>query len=55
MPNQLKLLRSLAALEGVIVAAIVGFGAEAYAAGTGLLAFGLALYVPVLIDRVRGA
>lgn len=55
MPIQLKLLRSLAAAEGVIVASIVGIGAGALWPDSGLFAFGLALYLPLLIDKVRAA
>lgn len=52
MPNRLKLARSL---EEGLTAALVGVGSEVAFPGTGWLAFGLALYVVLLIERVRGA
>lgn len=55
MPNKLKLLRSLAALEGVVVALLVGAGAQSVWPDSGLFAFGVALYLPLIIDKVRGS
>jgi hypothetical protein len=45
----------LVASEGLIVAGFVGIGAGEVWPGSGLFAFGTALYVPLIIDRVRGA
>jgi len=48
-------LRVASAAEGVVVAAIVGVGADVLHPGSGLLLFGVALYVPTIIDRIRRA
>gem|GEM_PF-5198354 len=49
-----KLLASLSAAETIIVAVLIGIGSELVAPTTGVLAFGLAWGLPVIIDRIRG-
>jgi len=50
-----KLLASATAAEAIIVAVIIGIGSELVAPATGVLAFGLAWALPVVIDRIRRA
>jgi len=50
-----KLLASITSAEAIIVAAVIGIGSELVAPTTGVLAFGLAWALPVVIDRIRRA
>lgn len=49
-----RLLAAIDQAEPLLAAAVIGVGAELHAPATGLLAFGLCWYLPLLVDRIRG-